>query len=56
MKLVSPVPPPATTAVPNEGCAATPLEINGMPLVDDGAMSEKAEVLLPVRRLYWDAR
>ena len=34
---VSPVPPPATTAVPKMGSADTPCEINGTPDVAEGA-------------------
>src|SRR5271170_6805002 len=39
---VSPVPPPATTAVPNIGSAEDPCEIKGIPLVADGAASPNA--------------
>ena len=37
VNVVFPVPPPATTAVPNVGSAAAPWEIKGTPVVADGA-------------------
>jgi len=53
---VLPVPPPATTAVPNAGLALEPCEMRGTPLVEEGATVAIVAVPAPRRTLYWRGR
>lgn len=50
---VTPVPPPATTAVVNEGLAEAPPDTSGMPDVAEGAIRPMVAVPAPTRTLWF---
>ena len=52
LNVADPVPPPATTAVPNTGWADAPCEITGIPDVADGATLFNKLLAPPVWMLY----
>jgi hypothetical protein len=52
VSVTAPVPPPATTAVPNVGFRLTPWLITGIPLVDEGLTDATAFAASPMSSAY----